>query len=139
MQSSHCRACTRTGASLIKDPGGAARDPAEADARDWLEADEIVVAVLTGDGADLLATDRRIVIVRSGAGFRPRTGVRSWTYDRIAQVALSRPSRGQALIVVRTGHLPWQAVSMFFDSRLWPEAERVIDETRRHLNPQPRG
>lgn len=108
-------------------------EPSEPEARDWLEPDETVLATLTGSGASLFATERRLVIVRSGAGFRPRTGVRSWPYDRLLQVSLSRPMRGQALIHVRTGRLAWQAVSMFFDSRQLREAQHVIDEIRQRL------
>jgi hypothetical protein len=102
-------------------------------ARGWLEAGEAVMAVLTGSGASMFATDRRLVIVRNGAEFRPRTGVRSWAYNRIIQVSLSPPKRGQALILVRAGRLPWQAVSMFFDSGYWSDAQRVVDEIRNHL------
>lgn len=108
-------------------------DASEIDALDWLEANEVVVAVLSGAGASLVATDRRVVIVREGAEFRPRNGVRSWTYDRIVDVSLSPPMRGQAVIVIRTGRYPWQAVTMFFDSRLRPDAERVIGEIRKRL------
>ena len=46
-------------------------EPSEPEARDWLEPDETVLAILTGSGASLFATERRLVIVRSGAGFRP--------------------------------------------------------------------
>jgi hypothetical protein len=48
-------------------------------------------------------------------------------------VSLSPPKRGQALILVRAGRLPWQAVSMFFDSGYWSDAQRVVDEIRNHL------
>ena len=105
----------------------------DAASREWLEPNEPMLAVLPGAGATLFATERRLVIVRSGAGFRPRTGIRSWPYDRIIEVSLSRPTRGQALVLVRTGKFPWQAVSMFFDSQHWPEAQRVIGEIRQRL------
>jgi hypothetical protein len=98
-----------------------------------LESDEDLVAVLTGDGADLLVTERRVVIVRDGYEFRPRSGVRSWSYDTIAQVSLSRAKRGQATIVIRTGPNRWQAVSMFFAAQHDRDAEHVIGEIGKRL------
>jgi hypothetical protein len=74
-----------------------------------------------------------VVIVREGADFRPRNGVQSWAYSRIVGVSLSPPMRGQAVILVRTGRYPWQAVTMFFESRLRTEAERVIGQIRQRL------
>jgi hypothetical protein len=108
-------------------------DSSEIDSLDWLEAGEVVVAELSGAGASLVATDRRVVIVRERAEFRSRNGVRSWDYARIAHVSLSPPMRGQAVIVIRTGPYPWQAVTMFFDSRMRAEAARVIGQIRKRL------
>jgi hypothetical protein len=108
-------------------------DANEVDALHWLEGGEVVTAVLPGVGASLVATNQRVVIVREGADFRPRNGIQSWTYARIVGVSLSPPMRGQAVIVVRTGRYPWQAVTMFFESRLRTEAERVIGQIRQRL------
>lgn len=131
MQSSVCPWRSRTGARPINEPGGDPEGLSDVEApRDWLAAEEAVLASLIGAGASMFATDRRLVIVRSGAGFRPRTGIRSWPYDRIVEVSLSGSTRGQALILVRTGRLPWQAVSMFLDSRQRPDAQRLIDQIR---------
>jgi hypothetical protein len=99
-----------------------------------LESGEELVALLTGDAANLLVTDRRVVIVRDGYEFRPRSGVRSWSYDTIIRVSLSRAKRGQATIVIGTGPHPRQAVSMFFAARHEPDAEHVIREIARRLN-----
>jgi hypothetical protein len=108
-------------------------DASEIDRLDWLEAGEVVVAELSGAGASLVATDRRVVIVRVRAEFRPRNGVRSWAYARIVPVSLSPSMRGHSVIVIRTGPYPWQAVTMFFDSRFRAEAARVIGQIRKRL------
>lgn len=106
----------------------------------WLDAEETVLATLKGVGASLELTERRIVIVRDGSDFRPRSGVRSWQYASILDVSLSQPRRGQARIVIRTGHNPWDAVSMFFSSTLLADAERVVSEIRNRLpSGPPRG
>jgi hypothetical protein len=99
------------------------------DARRWLDGDEHVIATLAGDGASLLATPRRVVLVREGSEYRPRNGVRSWPYDRIVHVSLVRPKHGQARFLVVTDH-PRQLVSVFFDFRRWQDAERLAAEIR---------
>jgi hypothetical protein len=104
---------------------------ADADTGPSLEADELVVARLTGLGANLFVTARRLVIVRDGAATRPRSGIRSWPHHAIDRVWLSPPKRGQARIVVRAGPPPEAEVSMFFAAEAWPEAERTITEIRR--------
>jgi hypothetical protein len=102
---------------------------------DWLEADEEPVAQLAGVGAILFVTERRVVIVRDGSGFRPRSGTRWWPHESVLRVSLSEPRRGQARIVVRTGPRPWQAVSMFFQLDRLRDAERVASEIRKRLRP----
>lgn len=107
---------------------------AEADVRLWLEGDERVVARLEGLGASLFMTTHRLVIVRDGARFRQRSGIRSWPHDSIHRVFFSPPKRGQALIAVRAGPRPEDAVSMFFAAEFWPNAEHAVGEIRRVLN-----
>ncbi|HXI80204.1 MAG TPA: hypothetical protein VNM34_05225 [Verrucomicrobiae bacterium] len=115
-------------------------DPEETDLRSWLEVGEDVLAVLIGQGASLIATERRVVLLRDRSSTRPRTGVRSWPFDRIVTVSLSEPHRGQARILLRTGRMPWEAVSMFFDGQDWHEAESFVavirqrQRQRRSLN-----
>jgi hypothetical protein len=104
-----------------------------ADPRRWLDADEPVIAALIGDGASLFATPRRIVLVREGSEYRPRSGVQSWPYDRIVQVSLVRPKHGQARILVVTADHPRQPVSVFFDLRRRRDAERLAAEIRRRM------
>ena len=102
-------------------------------AREILEPGEELVGRLDGRGATLLLTQRRVVIVREGSGFRPRSGIRSWPYDSITGVTLSPPKRGQAQVVIRTGSAAWQAVSMFFAAEQLSDAEDLIQEIRRQI------
>ena len=101
--------------------------------RAWLEEGEEVLIELVGDGARLLATSWRVVIVRDGSGFRPRSGVRSWPFDQIDRVSLVPPKRNQARIVIRTSDPMSETVSMFFEARHWTDAERMATEIRRRL------
>jgi len=95
-----------------------------------LETDEELVAHLTGVGASLLVTQRRVVIVRHRSAFRPRSGIRSWAYDSNLQVSTSPPRHGHAQFMLRTGSGARQAVSLFFAAEQWPEAQRLIREIR---------
>lgn len=113
--------------------GTPAMEPDGTDPGRWLDADESVIATLTGDGASILATPTRIVLVREGSEFRPRTGLRSWPYDRIVRVSLVQPRHGQARILVVTADNPRQPVSMFFEMRRLRDAERLAAEIRSRL------
>jgi hypothetical protein len=72
-----------------------------------------------------------LVVLRDGAEFRPRSGVRSWAHNAILEASLSPPKRGQARIVLRAGRGPDNEVSMFFVAERWPEAARIVGEVRR--------
>jgi hypothetical protein len=98
-----------------------------------LEPDEELVAHLTGVGASLLVTQRRVVIVRHRSAFRPRSGIRSWTYDNNFQVSTSPPRRGHAQFMLRTGSGARQAVSLFFAAEQVPDAQRLVGEIRKRV------
>jgi hypothetical protein len=110
---------------------GSSEPDAKADLGLVLEAEETIVARLTGLGAMVIATTQRLVVVRDGAGFRPRSGVRSWPHDAKVKVSLAAPRQGQARIVVRGGGGADNEVSMFFTAERWPEAERLVSEVKR--------
>lgn len=104
---------------------------ANPDAELALDRGERIVARLPGFGASLFVTTQRLIIVRDRAGFRPRSGVRSWPLQEIVGATLLRPSRGQARIVVRAGPRPDDEVSMFFEAEHWPDAARTASAIRK--------
>jgi hypothetical protein len=85
-----------------------------------------------GLGATLVITRTHAVLIREGAHFRPRSGVRAYAYDAVRDVQLSAPRHGNGRMVLRTGPYPWQAVSLFVDAEQWPAAERVAGQIRVH-------
>lgn len=95
-----------------------------------LQPDERLLGVLPGLGASLGLTTTRVVIVRVGRSFRPRSGVRSWDLAAIRQVSASEPKHGQGRIALRVGDLPWQVVSIFFEAERWAGAQRLVREIR---------
>jgi hypothetical protein len=91
---------------------------------------EEVVDHVPGLGATLVVTPTRAVVVRQGAHFRPRNGVRSWPYETLHDVQLTQPRRGNGRVVLRVGPYPWQAVSLFIGAPEWAAAERVAGKIR---------
>jgi hypothetical protein len=89
-----------------------------------------IVDHVTGLGATLILTRTHAVLVREGAHFRPRTGVRAWAYGALRDVQLSAPKHGNGRLVLRIGPYPWQAVSLFIDAQQWAAAERVSEQIR---------
>lgn len=89
-----------------------------------------IVDHVSGLGATLIITRTHAVVVREGAHFRPRSGVRAWPYGALRDVQLSAPRHGNGRLVLRTGPYPWQAVSLFIDAQQWAAAERVAGQIR---------
>ena len=54
-----------------------------------MEPGEQIVAVLLGDGADLVVTSHRVVIVRQQVFHRPRSNVRTWAYPETSDLSYS--------------------------------------------------
>ena len=91
---------------------------------------EDVLDQVSGLGATLIITPTRVVLVRQGAQYRPRSGVRSWPYTALRDVQLVPPRHGNGRVVIRLGPYPWQAVSLFVDATEWTAAERVVGKIR---------
>ena len=96
-------------------------------------ADETVLEHVEGVGATLVVTATRAIVVRQGAHFRPRNGVRSWPLNALRAAQLVAPYHGNGRVVLRTGPYPWQAVSLFIPAQQWPAAERAVGQIRVRL------
>ena len=89
-----------------------------------------IVDHVSGLGATLVLTRTHAVLIREGAHFRPRSGVRTWPYSSLGDIQLSSPRHGNGRLILRTGPYPWQAVSLFIDAQQWAAAERVAGHIR---------
>jgi hypothetical protein len=106
-------------------------DPAELEAAldRVLAPGELIEMALPAVGSTLVLTDQRLLLVRQGASFRPRSGVRSWPIDRALMLQLGRPSHGSTrLIVARSG----RSLSVFLTESQLAEAAALIAAIRRH-------
>lgn len=92
-----------------------------------LDASECVEQVVSAVGCSLVLTDRRLVVVREGASYRPRSGVRTWPLDRELVLRLA-PSRRETarLVIEQTG----RSASVFLTGEHVDEARSLIAEIR---------
>jgi hypothetical protein len=102
-------------------------------------AGETVLEQVEGLGATLVVTATRVIVVRQGAHFRPRTGVREWPLAGLRAVQLAPPRNGNGRVVLRTGPYPWQAVSIFIPALQWRAAERAVGQIRVRMARAKRG
>ena len=94
---------------------------------------ESITDQVEGLGAVLVLTPTRTILVRQGAHFRPRNGVREWALSSLRDAQLAPPRNGNGRVVLRTGPYPWQAVSLFVSAQEWPAAERAVGHIRVRL------
>jgi hypothetical protein len=92
--------------------------------------DEQIVDHVFGVGAVLIVTRLMVIVIREGAQFRPRSGVRSWSFGTLHDVQISPPKHGSGRVVIRVGGFPWQSVSLFISAAEWAAAERVVGKIR---------
>ena len=93
-------------------------------------APEPLLDHVAGIGATLILTATRVIVVRQGAHFRPRSGVRAWPLRSIGEIQLVASRRGSGSIVIRTGPYPWQAVNVFVGAQDSADAERIVAQIR---------
>ena len=92
-----------------------------------LESSERVERVVPAVGSSLVLTDRRLLVVREGASYRPRSGVRSWLLDRALTLRLAPARRETArLEIERSG----RSASVFLAGEHVEEARTLIAEIR---------
>jgi hypothetical protein len=65
-----------------------------------LEPSERVQRAVAAVGCTLVLTDRRLAVVRDGASFRPRSGVKLWPLDRELTLRLGPPRRDTSRLVI---------------------------------------
>jgi hypothetical protein len=92
-----------------------------------LDPTEGVELVAPAVGCFIVLTQRRLAVVRDGARFRPKTGVRSFDLDRGLGVRIG-PAR-QRVIIESGGH----TITVFVRSEQLEQAEALVAEVRRRI------
>jgi hypothetical protein len=116
-------------------PGGQPPDALPGDSRkvlrQMLEPEERVVRVVDGIGASLVLTDRRLILVREGVAYRPKSGVQTWPLDRTLRVRHTPVRHGTGRLVVDREA---RATSVFVAADRWPQAEALIGDVNRAIS-----
>ena len=78
-------------------------------------------------GSSLVLTQRRLIVVRDGASFRPKSGVRSFELDGGLSIRVG-PARRHVIIESEAG-----TINVFVRSEQLAQAEAFVAEVRRRI------
>jgi hypothetical protein len=92
-----------------------------------LGSDEHVDLIAPAVGCSLVLTDRHLAVVRDGAAYRPKTGVRSFVLARGLEVRIG-PARRRVII-----ELGGRTINLFVRSEQLHQAEVLLAEARRRI------
>ena len=99
--------------------------------RDVLAPDESLLEMVVGVGATLVLTSARLIMVRDGAAFRPRSGVRTWNLP-------DGPAIRSGMLLHGTGRLLIEGLgrpaSLFIAESNWPRARDLVEELHRQVH-----
>jgi hypothetical protein len=93
-----------------------------------LAGDERLLVHLRGIGASMFVTTERIILARDGRDRRPRSGLQSFSLEKITSIRLEPGASPSGRIVVSVG--PQEAASMFFVARARDRAQEAVDAAR---------
>jgi hypothetical protein len=79
-------------------------------------------------GSALVLTDRRLLIIRDGRSFRPRTGIRDWSLGPSLRIQVGPLRNGSGSLTI---HRERGATSFFVAERDWLDALWIVDEAQR--------
>ena len=96
--------------------------------REVLDEGESVVGACPSVGSALVLTDRRLLIIRDGRSFRPRSGIRDWTLGPSLRIQVGPLRNGSGSLTI---HRERGATSFFVAERDWLDALWIVDEAQR--------
>jgi hypothetical protein len=89
----------------------------------FLQKGEGILGVVTSLAGSLVLTDRRVVIVREGHGYRPQNGIRAWDISSRVGFRYGAPRGGMGRLVLGDGKT---TTSFFVNATDWTEALRLV-------------
>jgi len=92
-----------------------------------LDPAESVELVAPAVGSSLVLTQRRLMVVRDGASFRPKTGVR--TFELGSGIAIRIGPARRRVIIESAG----KSINLFVRSEQLAQAEAFVAEVRRRI------
>jgi hypothetical protein len=109
-------------------PGDRISDDARAALAPVLAPTEPITLVAPAVGCTLVLTDRRLVLVRQGVAYRPRSGVRSWPLDRSLTLRPGPPRTTSGQLAIGNGR---RRTSVFYSIGQAPAIDTLVAEVRR--------
>ena len=98
--------------------------------RGVLADDETVLDIAVGVGATLVLTPHRLIMVRDGAAFRPRSGVRTWQLADGPGIRSSTLQHGTGRLLIEGLGRP---ASVFISEAQWATARRLVEGVHRRI------
>ena len=117
----------RNGARQPRSTRGPSPDELRVALERTLEPAERVDLSARAVGCTLVLTDRRLLLVRDGANYRPSSGIRAWPLDRELVLRLGRAYRQTNRLTI--AHVT-ETASVFLSAEQLPDAQRLIEEVR---------
>lgn len=96
--------------------------------REILAGGEEPLGAITTPGSTLVLTNERLIIIREGRSFRPKTGVRTWALDPALRIEVRAGRHGDGSILIGRDR---GATSFFVSERDWLDALTVVAEAQR--------
>lgn len=94
-----------------------------------LERSEHILWTAAAVGCTLVLTDQRLLLVRDGTQFRPRTGVQTWPLDRSLTIRMTS-GRERVRLMIQYGG---KAVSVFVAAVHATAVTRLVAEARHRI------
>lgn len=91
---------------------------------------EEITHLVPAIGCVIALTPRRLLIVREGSSFRPKTGVRDWELGAGMSVRAGLVRQGSGSLVVKWGR---NATSVFVRAEHWDDALALVGTVRARL------
>ncbi len=95
-----------------------------------LATGEEITHLVPAIGCVIALTPRRLLIVREGSSFRPKTGVREWDLGAGMSVRAGLVRQGSGSLVVKWGR---NATSVFVRAEHWDDALALVGTVRARL------
>jgi hypothetical protein len=78
-------------------------------------------------GCTLVLTTRRLLVIRDGSAFRPKSGVRDWPLDTSLDVRTGLVRHRSGSLIIRRGR---ETTSVFVSSEEWAAAIQLVGALR---------
>ncbi len=108
-------------------------DPVRSALMSALDRSERVTWLAEAVGCTLVLTDQRLMLVRDGTQFRPKSGIQTWALDRSLTIRLTSGRERVRLMIECCG----RAVSVFVASIHAAAMTRLVAEARQRIYAEP--